>query len=324
MNVLFDENTIDWAEESSRSAFTKSLAIVASINPDVIMMVADLGRAMRAHFFYEIFPDRFVQCGIAENNMIGMAGGLASCGKIPFAATFAPFAALRACEFIRDAAAYPELNVKIVGTDGGPVMGTLGPTHYGIEDMGVMRAIPQVTVLSPSDGPDILEAVRAAAETDGAFYIRLTGKSAKQIYARSGKTDIKKAVEITDGDDATIIATGAAVGHALGAAEILKKEGVSAGVVNIRCIKPVDAAAIAVAARKTGRVITVEEHTVVGGLGSAVAEAMAESGAGRLLRLGMPDRFDATVAPYADMLERYGLTPGLIAKSVREFLKKQN
>jgi len=319
---MFDENTIDWAEETPRSAFTKSLAIVAAKNPDVILMVADLGRAMRAHFFYESFPERFIQCGIAENNMVGMAGGLASCGKIPFAATFAPFAALRACEFIRDAAAYPALNVKIVGTDGGPVMGTLGPTHYGIEDMGVIRSIPQMTVLSPSDGPDILDAVRAAAEMEGAVYIRLTGNSAREVYTRPGKTDIKRAAAITEGADAAIFATGASVGRALGAAELLKKDGVNAGVYNMRCIKPIDAAAVECAARKTGRVVTVEEHTVIGGLGSAVAEVMAEAGAGRLLRLGMPDRFDAAVAPYADMLERYGLTSAQIAQSVREFLKK--
>ena len=323
MEKLIRNSSFDWSEYTFRTAITMCITSVAESKPEVMLMVADLGRAMMGEIFSKRFPQRYIQAGIAEQNLIGMAAGLASCGKIPFAATFAPFATMRCCEQIRDDAAYTGFNVKIVGHDCGIVLGTLGVTHYGIEDMGVMRSIPQMTIISPADGPELYEAVWQAAEIDGPVYLRVSGGiSMPDVYEGSTayRADMHKATVLREGGDITLVATGTAVHTCLEAAKLLEAEGISACVINVRMVKPIDAETVSAAVLKTRHVVTVEEHSVCGGLGTAVAEVLAEAGHGRLVRIGLPDAFSYRIGSYDDLLKRYGLTARQIVNTAKEAL----
>ncbi|MDR3644231.1 MAG: transketolase C-terminal domain-containing protein [Clostridia bacterium] len=309
---------------SYRSIFMDALIDAAEETPEILLLVADLGRAMGASRFSTLFPDRCFQLGIAEQNLIGVAAGMASCGKIPFAATFAPFATMRCLEQIRDDVAYMSLNVKIVGTDSGVSLGTLGTTHYAIEDIGLLRSIPNMVILSPADGAELYQAVFAAAKHKGPVYIRVGGsQQPAAVYQENCNFTIGRAVTLTQGNDAAIIATGTMVERAVQAAEILLRGNIRVRVVNMHTIKPLDDEAVLKAATETGAVVTIEEHNIVGGLGTAVADVMAQNGVGRLLKLGLPDQFSHRIAPYSDMLARYGLSPEEIVVNAENFICKR-
>ena len=318
------QNVKEWAEnETFRTMFTRTVTDIAGEVPEAVLMVADLGRAMKAAAFISLYPERYIQVGIAEQNLIGVAAGLASCGKIPFVTTFAPFATMRCCEQIRDDVAYTNFNVKIVGSESGVSLGTLGATHYAIEDIGVMRSIPNMVIISPADGAELVKSMQAAARYYGPVYIRMGGSNKLPfVYKDDYEFVLGKAVMLKEGTDCTIIATGTMVSRALDAAVLLEKEGINARVINMHTIKPIDEDAIIKAANDTGLVVTVEEHNIVGGLGSAVGEVMAQNGTGKLVKFGLPDMFASTIAPYNDLLERYGLTSENIALKIRELVKR--
>ena len=296
--------------QSYRSVCTLAVSEAAQADQRVVYVVADLSRAMQGQLFYEQFPHRFVQVGIAEQNLIGVAAGLAACDLIPFATTFAPFATLRCLEQVRDDCAYADVNVNILGTESGVSMGQLGVTHMGWEDMGTVRSIPGLTILSPADGVELIHCIRAAVVIPGPVYIRVPGgKVLPTVYRADYEFTVGKAITLRQGEDVTIIATGSTVAPALNAAGLLEKDGVRAGVVNMHSIKPFDVDAVYCVAKRSRHIVTVEEHTVIGGLGTAVAEALAEAGMGQLTRMGLPDAFPDTVSPYKEMLNRYGITP---------------
>ncbi|MBN1672315.1 MAG: transketolase [Kiritimatiellae bacterium] len=311
----------EWSDIGPKGAFGKAIIAVAEACPDVVVVTADLSDATRVTEYSRLFPDRFFQVGIAEQNLIGVAAGLALHGKIPFATTFAAFASMRCCEQVRTDVAYPDCNVKVLGADGGVVMGTLGTTHYGIEDIAIMRAIPNMTVLSPCDGAEVVKATAAAALHVGPVYLRLTGgKKMPIVYREDFSFEIGKAITLRPGDDATILATGTMVAKALGAADLLEARGLNVRVVDMHTIKPLDEDAVRSAAQETSLIVTAEEHTVIGGLGSAVAEIVSGlQDTPRLVRIGLPDRF-GHIANYAGLLNGYGLTEPGIADAVERNL----
>ena len=283
-----------------------------------------LSDATRITEFSKRFPKKFLNVGIAEQNLVGIASGMALAGKTVFATTFAAFAAMRSCEQLRTDMGYQQANVKLVGADGGVVMGTLGNTHYAVEDISIVRALPYVVLLSPADGLEIVKATLAAAEYKGPVYIRLTGAANNPIvYREEYEYKIGKAITIAEGKDVTLIATGTMVATALEAARLLQDAGVSARVVDMHTIKPLDEEAVRKAARETGLIATIEEHSILGGLGGAVAEVMAEMGnAPKLVRIGLPDSF-GPIGTYLEQLERYGLTGRQIADKILLKLKNK-
>lgn len=287
---------------------------------DVVLLVADSARACRL----EPAPDiagRVVECGIAEQNMIGVAAGLARGGKKPVAFAFSPFATERCFEQIRLDVAYSGLGVVIVGGEAGVGMGTQGVTHYGWEDMAVMCSVPSMTVLCPADHLEMYQCVESALDYGGPVYVRLTGGVPRRVYREDYTYEIGKAVRLREGGDACVLATGTMVSVAIEAAEMLASEGVRAGVVNMHTIKPLDEASVLAAAESAGAIVTLEEHSVVNGLGSAVANVLAQAGNGvKFRKLGLPDRYPHTVSPYPVMLEDYGLTAKAVAASVRGLL----
>lgn len=306
-----------WSEIGSRGAFGKAMLELGETMDDLVVLTADLSDATRVTEFRKRFPHKFYNVGIAEQNLVGVATGLAMAGKTVFATTFAAFAAMRSCEQVRTDMGYMKSNVKIVGADAGVVMGTLGNTHYAIEDIAIMRAMPYMVILSPADGAEIVKATLAAAEYKGPVYIRLTGaRNNPIVYKEDYRYEIGKAVTLTEGRDVTIIATGTMVAMSIKAAKNLKTRGVSARVVDMHTIKPLDTEVIIKAAAETGIIITAEEHSILGGLGGAVAEVVAEiGGAPKVIRIGLPDRFDH-VGTYEDQLERFGLTEKHIVEAV--------
>jgi transketolase len=286
-------------------------------------MVADLGRAMGASGFAKSFPERYLQCGIAEQNLIGMAAGLASCGKIPYLTSFAPFATMRCCEQIRVDLAYNNLPVKVIGSESGVSMGVLGTTHYALEDIGVLRSISNLVIISPADGLELVKVMYAVLTLKGPVYIRLGGgKTIPMVYKEDYTFTIGKAVTLKEGTDGTLIATGTMVDKAMKAAEILSNDNIHFRVLNIHTIKPIDEEAIVKAATETKNIITIEEHNIIGGLGSAVGDVMAQHGVGKLLKMGLPDEFPESIASYPDLLERYGLTSRNIAEKVLNLMKR--
>lgn len=317
MTAVNEANIKAWSEAGSRGAFGAAMLDIGAARPDVVVLTADLSDATRVTEFRKRYPDRFINTGIAEQNLIGVAAGMAMAGKTVFATTFAAFAAMRCCEQVRTDVGYQNVNVKILGADGGVVMGTLGNTHYAVEDIAILRAMPNLVILSPADGLEIVKATWAAAEYKGPVYIRLTGgKNNPIVYTRDYEFTIGKAVTLREGGDLTLIATGAMVAQSLAAAGMLKEKGIAARVVDMHTIKPIDAEAIRKAAAETRLVATVEEHSILGGLGAAVAEVMAEiGGAPKLVRIGLPDCF-GPIGTYDEQLERYGLTGPRIAETV--------
>lgn len=306
---------------ATRDSYGSALAELGKEVDDLVVLDADLAAATKTGIFQKAFPDRHIDCGIAESNMMGIAAGLALTGKVPFVSSFAMFAAGRAFEQVRNSIGYPHLNVKIGATHAGLSVGEDGATHQCNEDLALMRVIPGMTVISPSDDVEARAAVRAAYALDGPVYLRFGRLAVPVINDRPDyKFEIGRGVTLRDGTDLTIIATGLCVSEALRAAESLKADGIDAGVVNIHTIKPLDAELVIKAAGKTGNIVTVEEHSIIGGLGSAVAEVLAEQCPARMLRIGVEDTFGES-GPAAQLLEKYGLDAGGIYSKITAFMK---
>lgn len=292
---------------ATRDAYGSALAELGKEKENLVVLDADLAAATKTEVFRKEFPDRHIDCGIAEANMIGIAAGLASTGKIPFVSSFAMFAAGRAYEQVRNSVGYPHLNVKIGATHAGISVGEDGASHQCNEDLALMRVIPGMTVINPSDAVEARAAVRAAYELDGPVYLRFGRLAVPVINDRADyQFEIGKGVLLKDGKDLTIIATGLCVSEALEAAQMLLKDGIDARVINIHTIKPLDEELVIKAAKETGKVVTVEEHSVIGGLGGAVAESLCEKSPAKLLRIGIEDTFGES-GPAAELIAKYGL-----------------
>ena len=276
---------------ATRQSYGEELAKLGEENKDIVVLDADLTTATKTGIFAKKFPDRFVNVGIAEQNLMGVAAGISTFGKIPYASTFAVFAAGRAYEQIRNSIAYPNLNVKIVATHAGVTVGEDGATHQMIEDISLMRTLPNMTVMCTSDDIQTKWAVREISKINGPVYLRLCRMATPVIYEVTEKFEIGKGVQIGDGTDASIIATGATVAEALKAQAILKENGINVRVIDMHTIKPIDRNLIVKCAKETKRIITVEDHNIIGGLGSSVCEVLAEECPTRVERMGVPDCF---------------------------------
>lgn len=307
---------------ATRDAYGETLAELGAENKDVVALDADLSGSTKTGVFAKKFPERFFNMGIAEANMVGTAAGLAAVGKIPFLSTFAIFAAGRAWEQIRQSAAYPKANVKIVATHGGVTVGEDGGSHQSVEDIAIMRAIPNITVIVPADGVETKGAIRAAAAMKGPVYVRLGRNKVPTIFPEDHRFEIGKGAEMVAGSDMTFITTGLMTAQAIAAAESLKKEGISARVVHIGTIKPLDQEIILKAARETGAIVTAEEHSVVGGLGGAVAELLGENCPTPMKRIGINDRF-GTSGKAEELLKYFGLTTDCLVEAAKEILSRK-
>ena len=306
---------------SQRVYYGKALAKLAE-RKDIVVIDADLGGSTRTYDFKKVAKDRFIQIGIAEQNMIGVAAGLAAAGKTVFASTFAVFATGRCWEQIRQSVAHPKLNVKIVATHCGISVGGDGASHQALEDMAVMRAIPNMTVISPADANEAYEATIAIAEHEGPCYMRMGRADFPMITEEGKRFVIGKASILRKGKDITLIGTGQMVASCLEAADILKEEGISAEVVNVSTIKPLDSETILSSVSKTKCAVTVEEHSVIGGLGSAVAECLSENLPAPMERVGVKDMFGESGEP-DELLKKYGLTSKDVADAAEKAIKRK-
>jgi len=304
---------------ATRDAYGEALAKLGEENRNVVVLDADLSGSTKTSLFAKKFPERFFNMGIAEANMIGTAAGLAAAGKIPFASTFAIFAVGRAWEQVRQSVAYPKANVKIVATHSGVTVGEDGGSHQSVEDIAIMRAVPNMTVIVPADGVETALAIQAAADFKGPVYVRLGRNKVQTIFDDSYKFAIGKGVQLRPGTDLTFIGTGLMTAQALLAAELLQAEGVSARVLHISTIKPLDEELILTAARETGAVITAEEHSIIGGLGGAVAELLSEKCPVNLKRVGIKDRFGLS-GKGDELLKYFGLLPENLVDAAKELL----
>lgn len=310
-------------KKATRESYGQALALLAGENKEIVVLDADLSKSTKTDLFQKAAPERFIDCGIAEANMIGVAAGLAAAGKIPFASSFAMFAAGRAFEQIRNSVGYPHLNVKICATHAGISVGEDGATHQCCEDIGLMRTIPGMVVLSPADDVETKAAVYAIAKYDGPVYMRLGRLAVENVNdPQHYEFEIGKGIQLKDGKDLTIVATGLMVSRAVEAAKILSQEGISARVINIHTIKPLDEALIAKAARETGLIITAEEHSIIGGLGEAVCAAVCNTCPVPVIRIGVQDIFGSS-GPAETMLDRYGLNTENIVEKAKEAFKKK-
>ncbi|MEE1114433.1 MAG: transketolase family protein [Eubacterium sp.] len=307
---------------ATRDSYGNALVELGKEHEDIIVLDADLAAATKSGTFKKAFPDRFFDCGIAEADMIGIAAGLSTTGKVPFASTFAMFAAGRAYEQIRNSVGYPRLNVKICASHAGISVGEDGATHQCIEDLALMREIPGMVVINPADDIEAKAAAKAAYEHQGPVYMRLGRLAVPVINDRPDyKFELGKGIVLREGTDVTIVATGLEVGYAIEACDELAKEGINAELINIHTIKPLDSELIAASAKKTGKVITVEEHSVLGGLGSAVCEALAEKQPVPVLRIGVQDTFGES-GPALELLHKYKLDTEGILEQIRAWLGK--
>lgn len=288
---------------------------------DIVVMDADLSGSTKTNMFAKKFPERFINTGIAEGNMMSTAAGIAATGKTVFASSFAIFAAGRAFEQIRNSICYPKLNVKVCATHAGISVGEDGATHQSIEDIALMRSIPNMTVLCPADHFETIKAIEAAINHEGPVYVRLGRLAVPYLFDENYKFEIGKSSTLKDGDDITVIATGLMVGKALEAYEVLKSEGINVRVINMPSIKPIDEEAVIKAAKETKGIITVEEHSVIGGLGSAVCDVLCTKYPAKVDKIGVQDRFGQSGKP-DELLEEYGLTAENIVKHVKEMLNK--
>lgn len=305
---------------ATREAYGKALAEFGAVYDNLVVLDADLAAATKTATFKKAFPDRFFDCGIAENNMMGVAAGLSIGGKIPFASSFAMFAAGRSFEQVRNTIGYPHLNVKIGATHAGVTVGEDGATHQCNEDIALMRTIPGMVVINPADATEARLAVKAAIEHEGPVYLRFGRMAVSKIFDDSYEFRIGKGVKLADGDDIAIIATGIEVEQALEAREILAKEGISASVVNISTIKPLDTELIIAEAARCGAVVTCEEHSVIGGLGAAVCECLAENQPTPVLRVGVNDEFGRS-GPAKELISYYHLDAQSIAEKAKAAVK---
>ena len=308
----------DIIKTATRDAYGKALVELGGINDKVVVLDADLAAATKTGMFKKAYPEKFFDCGIAEGNMMGVAAGLASTGYTVFASTFAMFAAGRAYEQVRNSIAYPGLNVKIGATHAGISVGEDGASHQCCEDIALMRAIPGMTIINPADDVEARAAVLAAAEYEGPVYMRFGRLAVPRIFDEDYKFEWGKAVVLNEGSDVTICATGLMVNEAIEAQKLLAAEGISAEIINVHTIKPLDAETITKSAAKTGAVVTAEEHSIIGGLGSAVAEAICESGKPvPVVRLGVNDKFGKS-GPAVELLHIYGLDAQNIVEKAKQ------
>ena len=306
--------------KATREAYGDALKKLAASNPDIVVLDADLSGSTKTAEFKKVSPERFFNVGIAEQNLIGTAAGLSLAGKIPFASSFAMFAAGRAFEIIRNTVAYPTLNVKIAATHAGLTVGEDGGSHQAIEDISLMRSIPNMTVINPADAKEAEQAVLKAAEFVGPVYIRLGRMAVEDVYDDSYVFELGKGVLLKEGKDVTIIATGLMVQEALKAHETLKQDGIEAKVINIHTIKPIDKDIIINAAKETNAIVTAEEHSIIGGLGSAVLEVLSDEYPVHLKRVGVLDTFGESGKP-KELLKKYKLTADEIVNQTKEVLK---
>ena len=292
---------------ATRESYGNALAKFGAEYPDLVVLDADLANATKTQTFKNAFPDRFFDCGIAEANMTGIAAGLATCGKIPFISSFAMFAAGRNFEQVRNSIGYPQLNVKIGATHAGITVGEDGATHQCLEDIALMRTIPGMTVIVPADDTEVFAAVKAAIEHKGPVYLRFSRAASPVFYDPADlKFEIGKGITLKDGSDLTIIAAGVEVNYAMEAAKMLESDGVKARVIDMHTIKPLDEELVIKAAKETGKIFTVEEATVIGGLGSAVAEAVSDRNPVPVHRIGVNDVFGES-GPWAELMKKYKL-----------------
>ncbi|MGN8773684.1 transketolase family protein [Candidatus Weimeria sp. HCP3S3_B5] len=306
---------------ATRQSYGEELVELGKEHKDLVVLDADLAEATKTAIFKKAFPDRHIDCGIQEADMVGIAAGLASCGKVPFCSTFAMFAAGRAYEQVRNSVGYPHLNVKIGATHAGISVGEDGATHQCLEDIALMRVIPGMVVINPADDVEARAAVRAAYQYEGPVYLRFGRLAVPVINDRPDyHFEIGKGYVVAEGSDVTIFATGLEVDAAMTAREILSRDGIDAEVVNIHTIKPIDKDLIVKEAEKTGRVVTVEEHSVIGGFGSAVCEVLSENSPLPVKRIGVYDTFGES-GPAVELLHKYRLDGEGIAEQVRTYLK---
>ena len=305
---------------ATRDSYGNALVECAKENENIVVLDADLAEATKTIIFQKAYPERHIDCGIAECNMVGIAAGLASTGKIPFASSFAMFAAGRAFEQIRNSVGYPRLNVKIGATHAGISVGEDGATHQCNEDIALMRTIPGMVVINPADDVEARAAVKAAIEHDGPVYLRF-GRLAVPVINDNAdyKFELGKGVTLKEGTDVTIIATGLCVSETLEAAKMLEADGISAKVINIHTIKPLDEELVVAAAKATGKVVTVEEHSVIGGLGSAVCDCLSEKAPTPVMKIGVNDVFGES-GPALKLIEKYGLDAKSIYNKVKSFV----
>ena len=303
---------------ATRESYGNCLVELGAKYPEIVVLDADLAESTKTVYFKKAYPDRFFDCGIAEQNMVAVAAGLATCGKIPFCSSFAMFASGRAFDQVRNGVAYPKLNVKICATHAGITVGEDGATHQCLEDMGIMRTIPNMVVLNPGDDVEAKAALRAAAEHKGPVYMRFGRAPVPVLFdANTFQFEIGKGQILCEGSDVTIVATGIMLEAALNAKQLLANEGISAEVIDICTIKPIDRDLLLASAAKTGAVVTAEEHNIIGGLGSAVAEILCECLPVPMRRVGVEDQFGRSGKVPA-LLEFYGLTAENIVRKAKE------
>ncbi len=312
----------EMVKKATRESYGEALAELSAQYPQVVVLDADLAEATKTGIFKKACPERFIDCGIAECNMVSIAAGLAACGKIPFATSFAMFSTGRAYEQVRNSVGYPKLNVKIVGSHAGISVGEDGATHQCNEDLALMRTIPGMVVLNPSDHYEMKAAIKAAIEHYGPVYIRL-GRLAVESFNNSDdyQFEIGKGITLRDGKDITIVATGLMVSRALEAVKTLADQGIDARLINIHTVKPLDRELILKAAKETGRIITVEEHNVIGGLGDAVCSLLSEECPTPVTKIGVNDVYGHS-GPAVDLLDEFGLNASHIVEVTKAVLKK--
>ena len=302
---------------ATREAYGKALLQLGAENKNVVVLDADLSKSTKTGDFAAKYSDRFINVGIAEQNLMGIAAGLASYGKVPFASTFAVFATGRAFEIIRNSVCYPNLNVKVAATHAGISVGEDGGSHQSVEDIALMNALPNMSVIVPADARETEEVIKYAAAHDGPMYIRLGRLAAEDIFDESYTYEYGKGVELTSGDDVAIVATGLMTAQAKKAAEMLKADGISARVIHIPTIKPIDRDIIEKAAKETKFIVTCEEHSVIGGLGSVITDVVCETHPTKVVKIGLNDVFGESGTP-AELLEKHGMTAENVVKVVKE------
>ena len=307
-----DENI----KKATRQSYGEALLELGKENKNIVVFDADLSTATKTNLFAKEFPNRFFDIGIAEQNMISTAAGMATCGKIPYASTFAVFAAGRAYDQIRNSVCYPKLNVKICATHAGVTVGEDGATHQMIEDISLMRTLPNMTVISTSDDIQTKWAVKEISKINGPVYLRLSRLATPIIYDENQKFELGKAIQFGEGTDATIFATGVTVSEALRAQEILKQDGISVRVVDIHTIKPIDKEMVVKCAKETKKLISIEDHNIIGGLGSAISEVLSDEYPAKLVRLGVNDTFGKS-GKATELMSYFGITSDNLVKQLK-------
>ncbi len=306
-------------KKTTRDAFGEEIVALGKENADIIVVDADIGKSCKTTAFRKELPEQYLNVGIAEQNCAGVAAGLATCGKIPFVVTYAAFGSMRMCEMIRQEICYPHLNVKFACSHGGLTPANDGASHQSIEDMGILRTIPNMTVIMPADFYSAKKLVRAAAAWDGPVYLRFTRDAIPVVYDENEEFEIGKAKQIRDGGDVAIIANGDTVCIALEAADMLEEQGIHARVLDMHTVKPLDEEAVRRCIDEVGKIITVEDHNILNGLGSAVADVVAQSGKAVLRKVGVQDQFGMS-APYERLLAMNGITAEHIVELAQQIL----